>query len=126
MANQSQRGGGTWARYMSNPIFRYGWQSAVNGEPFLDDVARKVWPTVADIGGVQRLYEAGRLMALETRLPLPPKAQRMTKTILATVAAAPAMRKQFLIEQQLAAVEAKRIAALRLRVMHYERRLKAA
>jgi hypothetical protein len=111
---------------MSNPIFRYGWQSAVNGEPFLDDVARKVWPTVADIGGVQRLYEAGRLMALETRLPLPPKAQRMTKTILATVAAAPAMRKQFLIEQQLAAVEAKRIAALRLRVMHYERRLKAA
>ena len=42
------------------------------------------------------------------------------------MAAAPAMRKQFLIEQQLAAVEAKRIAALRLRVMHYERRLKAA
>jgi hypothetical protein len=111
---------------MGNPIFRYGWQSAVNGEPFLDDIARKVWPTATDIGGVQRLYEAGRLMALETRLPLPPKAARMTKDIKATVIAAPALREQFRVEQQLAAVEAKRLAALRLRVMHYERRLKAA
>ena len=42
------------------------------------------------------------------------------------VAAAPAMLKQFATEQLLAAVEAKRIAAMRLRVMHYERRLKAA
>ena len=126
MAQQSQRGGGTWARYMSNPIFRYGWQSAVNGEPLLDDVARKVWPTVADIGGVQRLYEAGRLMALETRMKLPPKAQRMTNDIKATVAAAPALREQFRVEQALAREEAKRAAALRLKVIHYERRLKAA
>lgn len=126
MAHQSQRGGITWARYMSRTAFRYGWQSAVNGEPFLDDVARKVWnqPEASDC--LQREYEAGRLMALETRMPLPPKAQRMTKVITATVAAAPAMRKQFLTEQLLAAVEAKRIAALRLKVMHYERRLKAA
>lgn len=126
MAQQSQRGGGTWARYMSSPIFRYGWQSAVNGEPLLDDVARKVWPTVADIGGVQRLYEAGRLMALETRMKLPPKAQRMTNDIKATVAAAPALREQFRVEQALAREEAKRAAALRLKVIHYERRLKAA
>jgi hypothetical protein len=111
---------------MGNSIFRYGWQSAVNGEPFLDDVARKVWPTATDIGAVQRLYEAGRLMALETRMKLPPKAARMTKDIRATVVAAPALREQFRVEQQLAAVEAKRLAALRLRVMHYERRLKAA
>jgi hypothetical protein len=111
---------------MGNPIFRYGWQSAVNGEPLIDDIARRVWPEIADIGGVQRLYEAGRLMALETRMKLPPKAARMTKEIKATVAAAPALREQFRVEQQLAAVEAKRLAALRLRVMHYERRLKAA
>ena len=126
MANQSQRGGGTWALYMGNPIFRYGWQSAVNGEPFIDDVARKVWPTVTDIGGVQRLYEAGRLMALETRMKLPPKATRMTKDIKATVIAAPALREQVRVEQALAREEAKRAAAFRLKVMHYERRLKAA
>lgn len=121
MAHQSQRGGGTWARYMSHPIFRYGWQSAVNGEPLIDDVARKVWPGTADIGGVQRLYEAGRLMALETRMQLPPKAQRMTKDIKATVAAAPALREQFRVEHALAREEAKRAAALRLKVIHYER-----
>ena len=126
MAQQSQRGGGTWARYMGNPIFRYGWASAVNGEPFIDDIARKVWPEITDIGGVQRLYEAGRLMALETRMKLPPKATRMTKDIKATVAAAPALREQFRVEQALAREEAKRAAALRLKVIHYERRLKAA
>jgi hypothetical protein len=111
---------------MGAPAFRYGWQSAVNGEPFIDDLPRKVWNLPAGNDSVQRLYEAGRLMALETRLPLPPKAERMTKDIKATVAAAPAMLKQFATEQLLAAVEAKRIAAMRLRVMHYERRLKAA
>lgn len=126
MANQSQRGGGTWARYMGNSIFRYGWASAVNGEPLIDDIARKVWPEITDIGGVQRLYEAGRLMALETRMKLPPKAARMTKDIKATVAAAPALREQFRVEQALAREEAKRAAALRLKVIHYERRLKAA
>lgn len=126
MANQSQRGGSTWARYMSNAIFRYGWASAVNGEPLIDDIARKVWPEITDIGGVQRLYEAGRLMALETRMKLPPKATRMTKDIKATVAAAPALREQFRVEQALAREEAKRAAALRLKVIHYERRLKAA
>jgi len=126
MAQQSQRGGGTWARYMSRDAFRYGWQSAECGEPFTDDVARKVWnhPTASD--SLQREYEAGRLMALETRMPLPPKAARMTKVITATVAAAPAMRKQFMTEQLLAREEAKRAAALRLKVIHYERRLKAA
>jgi hypothetical protein len=111
---------------MGNAIFRYGWASAVNGEPLIDDIARKVWPTVTDIGGVQRLYEAGRLMALETRMKLPPKAARMTKDIKATVAAAPALREQFRVEQELAREEAKRAAALRLKVMHYENRLKAA
>ena len=126
MANQSQRGGGTWPRYMGNSIFRYGWASAVNGEPLIDDIARKVWPEITDIGGVQRLYEAGRLMALETRMKLPPKATRMTKDIKATVAAAPALREQFRVEQALAREEAKRAAALRLKVIHYERRLKAA
>lgn len=126
MANQSQRGGSTWARYMSNAIFRYGWASAVNGEPLIDDIARKVWPEITDIGGVQRLYEAGRLMSLETRMKLPPKATRMTKDIKTTVAAAPALREQFRVEQALAREEAKRAAALRLKVIHYERRLKAA
>lgn len=126
MAQQSQSGGGTWARYMSQDAFRYGWQSAECGEPFTDDVARKVWnhPTASD--SLQRAYEVGRLMALETRMPIPPKAARMTKVIAATVAAAPAMREQFMTEALLAAVEAKRLAGLRLRVMHYERRLKAA
>tara|TARA_R110000868_G_scaffold19297_2_gene83103 strand:- start:13345 stop:13680 length:336 start_codon:yes stop_codon:yes gene_type:complete len=111
---------------MGNSIFRYGWASAVNGEPLIDDIARKVWPEITDIGGVQRLYEAGRLMALETRMKLPPKAARMTKDIKATVAAAPALREQFRVEQALAREEAKRAAALRLKVIHYERRLKAA
>ena len=126
MAQQSQSGGGSWPRYMGAPAFRYGWQSVANGEPFIDDLPRKVWNLPAGNDAVQRLYEAGRLMALETRMSLPPKAARMTKDIKTTVAAAPALREQFRVEQALAREEAKRAAALRLKVIHYERRLKAA
>lgn len=121
MAAQSQKGGGTWSRYMAQPAFRYGWQSVEAGEPFNDDVARKVYNVPDETGVIQRLYEAGRLMALETRMPLPPKARRMTNNIRTTVKAAPAMLKQFATEQALAREEAKRNAALRLRLMHYER-----
>lgn len=121
MASQSQRGGSSWARYMAQPAFRYGWQSIMNREPFLDDVAFKVWKIVDNSGHAQRQYEAGRLMALETGMPLPPKAARITAHIKTAVAAAPELRRQFATEQALARDEAKRAAALRLKVRHYQK-----
>lgn len=121
MASQSQRGGGTWSGYMRQLPFRVGWQSVQNNEPFCDDIARRLWNHPDETGAIQRMYEAGRLMALETRMPLPAKAARVTKEIAAAVKAAPAMCRQFATEQALARAEAKRAAALRLKLMHYER-----
>lgn len=125
MAAQSQKGGGTWSAYMRQPPFRLGWESVQRGEPFADDIARKVYNHPDPTGGIQRLYEAGRLMALETRMPLPAKAARMTKQIDAAVRAAPALCRQFATEQALARDEAKRAAALRLRLMHYAKQKEA-
>jgi len=115
MAKQSQSGGGGWAPYISHMAFRYGWQSAATGQPFDDDAAFTMAQLRDPTGAVQRLYEAGRLMALETRMPLPARAKRMTNEMRAVVKAAPEFCKQLRTEHVLASIEAKRAAAARLR-----------
>lgn len=125
MASQSQKGGGSWSGYLRDKAVRLGAASYLEGQPLDYNVAKTLGIDLETNGAhaiaVQRMYEAGRLMAAEAKAPLPPPAARVTKDINAFVAKVPAMCKQFATEQSLARAEAKRAAALRLRLMARER-----
>ena len=133
MANQSQKGGETWSGYMRDKAFRLGWASRQSGEPLDYDVAKTLGARGSPLeaawiaaghdlaSALQRKYEAGRLMAAECGMEIPAPAKRQTKEILSVVRACPAMAKQFATEQSLAREEAKRSAALRLRLMARDR-----
>ena len=133
MANQSQRGGATWSGYMRDKAFRFGWVSRQSGEPLDYDVAKTLGARGSALeaswiangydlaSALQRKYEAGRLMAAECGMDIPAPAKRQTKEILTVVKACPMMVKQFATERTLAREEAKRSAALRLRLMARDR-----
>lgn len=102
MAAQSRSGGTSLSRYYSAPAFQRGWRSFVAGEPY-------------DYEGC-RLYADGRNAAAESGLPCPAPSRRRTKEQLAAYRATPLQQRQWETERALAREEAKRAAALRLRL----------
>jgi len=110
MAEQSARGGASWSEYLRRPAIRAGWQSVLLGKPFDENAFADPWE--------QRLYEAGRQMALESGMPLPAPARRVTKEIKAVQAAVPAFRRLLSTEQANAAREARAAASLRMKLRH--------
>jgi hypothetical protein len=114
MASQSQKGGASWSEYLRRAAVQYGWRSVVAGQPFNPDYSLDP--------NSQREYEAGRQMALESGMACPQPARRVTKEITAVRAAIPAFMTLLRTEHSNAREEAKRAAALRLKLRHHENR----
>ena len=110
MASQSNRGGASWSEYLRRPAVREGWQSVINGEPL--DVNR------FEHTQLQRQYESGRQMALESGMALPKATLRMSNEIRAVRAAIPAFQKLLVTEQANAAREARAAASLWMKLRH--------
>lgn len=114
MASQSQKGGASWSEYLRREAVRAGWNSIAAGLPFTPDYSLDP--------NRQREYEAGRQMALESGMACPQPARRVTKEITAVRAAIPAFMRLLRAEHANAREEAKRAAALRLKLRHHENR----
>lgn len=114
MAHQASHGGASWSEYLRRQSVRDGWNSIIAGEPLNENYS--------PVPHKQREYECGRQMAIESRMPCPKPAARVTKEINAVRRAIPAFMTLLNTEHASAREEAKRAAALRMKLRHHENR----